>query len=90
VLLRVRDHGIGLPPGTAERIFQPFGRATNAVTANIPGLGLGLYISRQIAQQHGGRLWAESSGEGQGTTLCLWLPVAHPDQPEMEPGGERA
>ncbi|MCC7370650.1 MAG: response regulator [Chloroflexi bacterium] len=75
VLLLVEDRGIGLPPGAAEHIFEPFGRAPNAQTANIPGLGLGLYICRQIAQQHGGRLWAESAGEGQGTTFALWLPL---------------
>jgi PAS domain S-box-containing protein len=74
VLLQVRDQGIGLPPGTAETIFEPFGRAPNAAQRNIPGLGLGLYICRQIAEQHAGRLWAESAGDGQGTTMCLALP----------------
>ena len=38
-------------------------------------MGLGLYISRQIAQAHGGWLRAESAGEGRGTTFSLWLPV---------------
>jgi PAS domain S-box-containing protein len=74
-LLAVRDHGIGLPAGSAERIFEPFGRARNATERNIPGLGLGLYISRQIVERHGGRLWAESRGEGHGTTFRLWLPA---------------
>ncbi len=74
-LLRVRDAGIGLPPGTTEKIFEPFGRAPNAAERNLPGLGLGLYVCRRIAAQHGGRLWAESAGEGQGTTLSLWLPL---------------
>jgi two-component system sensor histidine kinase KdpD len=82
VLLQVQDQGIGLPPGMTEQIFRPFGRAPNAQAANIPGLGLGLYICRQIARRHGGRLWAESDGEARGTTLCLWLP------PEPLVGGE--
>ena len=73
--LRVRDSGIGLPVGTLERIFEPFGRAPNAVQRNIEGLGLGLYICRRIGEQHGGRLWAESAGEGKGTTMRLWLPL---------------
>jgi PAS domain S-box-containing protein len=75
VLLAVCDQGIGLPAGSAERIFEPFGRARNATERNIPGLGLGLYISRQIVERHGGRLWAESGGEGRGTTFRLWLPT---------------
>lgn len=74
IQLAVSDQGIGLPPGSAERIFEPFGRAPNATERNIPGLGLGLYISRQIVERHGGRLWAESRGEGHGTIFRLWLP----------------
>ena len=86
LVLRVRDQGIGLPVGVAEQIFQPFGRAANALAANIPGLGLGLYICRQIAQQHGGMLWAESAGESQGTTVLLWLPPAPPGESEPRDG----
>jgi PAS domain S-box-containing protein len=73
-LLTVADEGMGLPPGETERIFEPFGRASNAAAESIPGMGLGLYICRQIVEQHGGRLWAESPGEGQGTVFHLWLP----------------
>jgi signal transduction histidine kinase len=76
VLVRVRDLGIGLPDGAAERIFEPFGRAANAAVRHLPGLGLGLYICRQIVEQHGGRLWAESPGEDRGTTMTMWLPAA--------------
>ncbi len=72
----VRDSGIGLPEKAAERIFEPFGRGRNAVGLNLPGMGLGLYVSRRIAELHGGRLWAESSGEDQGTTVYFWLPDA--------------
>ncbi|MGN6812657.1 MAG: sensor histidine kinase, partial [Thermomicrobiales bacterium] len=75
VVVTVRDSGIGLPPGAAERIFEPFGRAANATRNGLPGMGLGLHISRRIAMLHGGRLWAESAGEGQGTALRLWLPA---------------
>ena len=80
--VRVQDRGIGLPGEAAEHSFQPFGRAKNAEAANIPGPGLGLYICRQITDRHGGRLWAESAGEGQGTTFSLWLPTtAAPTEP---------
>jgi len=72
-LFEVQDYGIGLSAENLERIFTPFNRAPNA--RDIPGLGLGLYLARRLAEQHGGRLWAESAGEGRGTKLCLWLPL---------------
>jgi signal transduction histidine kinase len=73
-VLTVGDDGIGLTPGAHERIFEPFGRAANATEQGVPGMGLGLHICRQIAQAHGGRMWAESAGEGKGMTVALWLP----------------
>jgi signal transduction histidine kinase len=76
VALQIVDTGIGLPHDAAEAIFEPFGRAPNAARRHIPGMGLGLYICREIAERHGGRIWAESAGEDQGTTFCLWLPLA--------------
>jgi PAS domain S-box-containing protein len=74
VTLTVTDHGIGLPPGQETRIFEAFGRASNAATHQIPGLGLGLSICRQLVEGHGGRIWATSPGENQGTTVGAWLP----------------
>jgi PAS domain S-box-containing protein len=74
VWVTVSDHGIGLPPGAAQMIFEPFGRGSNAQRQQLPGMGLGLYIARQIVEQHGGRIWAESAGEGLGTQLNVWLP----------------
>jgi signal transduction histidine kinase len=75
VTLTVTDHGIGLPPGQEAHIFEAFGRASNAATHQIPGLGLGLSICRQLVEDHGGRIWATSPGENQGTTLGVWLPA---------------
>jgi PAS domain S-box-containing protein len=74
VLLEVSDRGIGLPPAAAERIFDAFSRASNAEERQITGMGLGLYICRNIVEQHHGRIWARSEGEGSGTTMCVWLP----------------
>ena len=74
VLLRVSDRGIGIPLGSTELIFEPFGRAANAERRGLPGMGLGLYICRSTVERHGGRIWAESAGELQGTTINVWLP----------------
>jgi PAS domain S-box-containing protein len=77
LLLEVQDHGIGLPPAAAERIFEPFSRATNAEQLQITGMGLGLFICRNIVEQHHGRIWARSAGEGTGTLISVWLPEHH-------------
>jgi signal transduction histidine kinase len=74
----VRDEGIGWPPDTEEAIFEPFGRAPNASHRQIQGLGLGLYICRQIVERHGGRISATSPGEGLGATFSFWLPTSGP------------
>ena len=81
VLVEVQDRGIGLPPAAADRIFEPFSRASNAEDRQITGMGLGLYICRNIVEQHRGRIWARSEGEGHGTTISVWLPdaAAHSD-----------
>src|SRR6185295_5856722 len=74
IVLAVRDEGIGLPGDTTETIFRPFGRAPNAAQRNLPGMGLGLYICRNIVERHGGRIVARSAGEGLGTTVEITLP----------------
>ena len=76
VLLAVRDDGVGLPSGSHEVIFEAFGRVGNAEQWNVPGLGLGLHICRVIVERHGGRIWAHSDGENQGTTITVRLPFA--------------
>ena len=71
--LCVQDEGYGITPKDRERIFQRFQRAES--TRHIQGLGLGLWISRQIAESHGGSLRVESE-PGQGSTFILELPRA--------------
>ena len=73
VLVRVVDHGPGIPPEEAARIFEPFQRGSG--TASARGAGLGLAIARGFAEANGGRVWVESHA-GQGATFVLALPVA--------------
>ncbi len=82
VAIAVRDRGIGLPTAALELIFAPFGRASNAEASTLPGLGLGLAISRTIVERHGGWIVAASEGEGHGTTITCWLPLAGPPRTE--------
>jgi PAS domain S-box-containing protein len=82
VRLHVRDHGIGIAPEHQQRIFKRFERAVSA--RNYGGLGLGLYISRQIAQAHGGDLLVQSA-PGAGSTFTLVLPRAPLADPALVP-----
>jgi signal transduction histidine kinase len=74
----VRDQGMGIQPEDQERIFEQFERTEGS--AQIAGLGLGLYIARQIAQAHHGRLEVRSA-PGDGAEFILSLPLAAPDTP---------
>ena len=71
--VRVEDHGLGVPSDERDRLFAPYFRTQR--TRDIPGSGLGLHISRRLAEQHRGRLWLESSGDV-GSTFVLALPLA--------------
>jgi two-component system, OmpR family, sensor histidine kinase SenX3 len=74
VVLRVQDHGVGIPEDDMKRIFKRFYRVSHRTLAHVKGTGLGLFIVKAIAQKHGGRVFAESEGEGKGTTVTLELP----------------
>jgi signal transduction histidine kinase len=71
--LGVRDQGIGIEKEALERIFMRFERAISATA--ISGLGLGLYICRQIVEMHGGKISVESE-LGQGATFTVDLPLS--------------
>ena len=71
--VRVRDAGVGIPRAQLGRIFNRFYRF-QPLGSKVKGTGLGLYIVRSIAKRHGGRVFAESSGENKGSTFTLELP----------------
>jgi signal transduction histidine kinase len=75
--LEIRDSGIGIPPQEVEAVFERFHRASNVDDRRFAGLGLGLYLSRGIVEQHGGRIWATANPEG-GMTFSVNLPVSAP------------
>ena len=74
VLLAVHDRGIGIPQRELKRIFKRFYRAANPVAGQVKGTGLGLFIVRSLARRHGGDVYAESEGEGRGSTFTVRLP----------------
>jgi len=74
IVLRVQDQGVGIPPEDVKRIFRRFYRVTHRSLAHVKGTGLGLFIVKAIAKKHGGKVFAESEGEGQGTTIVMELP----------------
>lgn len=76
VYVRVRDTGIGIQPQDQANIFQRFYRAGNAIAKENGGNGLGLYIARTIATDHGGDLDFRSNESGPGTTFTFSIPVA--------------
>lgn len=71
--LRVEDHGVGVPADEQDLIFEPYYRSRR--TRAVPGTGLGLHISRLLAERHGGRLWLERSTDA-GSVFALALPLA--------------
>ncbi len=73
VVVRVTDEGLGLTAEEIETIFSAFARASAA--KEVPGTGLGLYITSGIIHAHGGQIWAESPGRGLGATFRFSLPT---------------
>jgi signal transduction histidine kinase len=74
--ISVRDTGIGLKKEDSERIFVPFEQADNSASRKYQGSGLGLSLTRKFVELHGGRIWAESEGEGKGSIFPFLIPAS--------------
>ena len=89
VITSVCDRGIGIPADEISQVFERFHRGRQVSSTNYGGLGLGLYITRQIVERHGGTIWVESK-EGSGTTFYFSLPLSElPVQPLAQPEQEQ-
>jgi len=75
VTVRVQDRGPGIAKSELKQIFKRFYRVPGPLASTVKGTGLGLFIVRSVARQHGGRVWAESEGPGRGSTFILEFPA---------------
>ena len=74
LVLSVQDEGIGIPSDALARVFERFSQVDASSTRQHGGTGLGLYITRQLVEAHGGRVWVESE-VGRGSTISFSLPL---------------
>ncbi len=80
LVVRVKDNGIGIPESEQKNIFTKFFRAENAMRMISDGSGLGLYVAKSVADNHGGSITFESDGSGKGTTFIVRFPHASTDE----------
>jgi signal transduction histidine kinase len=71
----IQDTGVGMSKETQEEVFEKFVRAKNANNVNVTGTGLGLFVAKKMVTDMKGRVWAESEGEGKGSTFHIELPL---------------
>ncbi len=85
VSVRVSDTGIGVEPKDRERIFGTFEQVDSSYSRAQQGTGLGLSLTRRMVELHNGKIWAESDGEGKGSTFVLVIPLVPAEADEQEP-----
>jgi signal transduction histidine kinase len=76
VLFGVQDTGVGLAPDQLDQVFERFYQVDGSTTRRFGGMGIGLALCKEIVEAHSGRIWAESAGEGYGSTFWCALPLS--------------
>lgn len=71
----VHDQGVGIDPEEAKRLFTKFVRGTGIARVQPNGSGLGLFIAKKVVEEHGGKIWVESAGEGKGSVFQFTIPL---------------
>ncbi|MEK7854811.1 MAG: sensor histidine kinase, partial [Acidobacteriota bacterium] len=71
----IKDNGVGIQSSELKRIFKRFYRVVEPTSADTRGTGLGLFIVKSIIERHGGRVSAQSRGDGLGSTFLVKLPI---------------
>lgn len=84
-LIEIKDSGVGIKPEVLPKLFEKFTRAPDASKTNILGTGLGLYVAKKMVENHQGRIWAESEGEGKGSRFYVELNTLNKDPEEDLP-----
>ncbi len=90
-VVTIRDNGPGIPASMLEEIFEPFRQVDATLSRSHGGLGIGLWLARQLVRSHGGTIEARSDGPGRGSQFVISLPArAAPDtgQPAADPGDD--
>ena len=75
VQISVEDTGIGIKKKNLKRIFNPFEQADGSSSRSYQGTGLGLSLTKNFVELHGGKIWAESEGEGKGSAFRFIIPI---------------
>ena len=73
ITIAISDTGVGMTAETIAKLFNKFTRAADANKTNVQGTGLGLYVAKKMIEAHKGKVWAESPGEGKGSTFFIEL-----------------
>ena len=83
VVVSIKDTGEGINPEILPRLFTKF------ATRSFSGTGLGLYISKNIVEAHGGKMWAENNPDGKGATFTFTLPLSNRKEDNQQLSSER-